>query len=101
MKLVVNIECPLGLKTPDCYIDSVVNKLGVVEENVWLCDDSSTSWYWILNDVDKALYQQNFCDLQTEFLKLIEKGLVQYFYIGSVDTGVNDTKLQDRAFETY
>lgn len=101
MKLLVNIECPLGLKTPNFYIPIITKALNVSDDNVWLCDDTDLSWYWILTDVDKNIYKAQSMNLQREFLNLTERGLVQYFYIGKAEINIQNAKLSSDVLETY
>ncbi len=101
MKLLVNIECPLGLKTPEYYISIISERLGVDKKDEWLCDDSGESWYWILSNVDRNLYLSEYDNISMEFLSLIEKGLVRYFYIGKAETNLQNAKLVSNVFNAH
>ena len=84
VKLIVNVEVGYGLSIPEEYIDEICNKLEVDADNKHLVNQYNDSYYWIVDDVDVNKYNDGIDNIQKYVMSLYTKGLIQYFYIGTL-----------------
>lgn len=86
MNLIVNIECAFGLPAPDKYIKFLINELDIRNNtDIQLCKKYQGSWFWLLTNINKEVYESKTKDIAMYFNDLHNKGYVQYFYIGELN----------------
>ena len=91
MEVFVNIECALGLPSPDTYASFLIDILDVDESQVDKAEvvDNPGSYCYLYNDVHRDIYEERLDDIKVYFTDLFNRGLIQYFYIGEF---VNEEK---------
>lgn len=85
MKVMVNIEYPIGVTDKDIYINWIVGILGVEKKDVSLIQKYNGSYFWLLKDINKEKYDSELNAISSMMTKAHTKGMIQYFFIGEVD----------------
>jgi len=82
MKLVVNIEYPVGIDMSSEHIGMLAKKLGVKMDDVTLIRNYNGAWFWFIDNVSDKLYSDAIKSIAQDFNKMYSSGYIHYFYIG-------------------